>query len=56
MAIRNLRTDKSLPVITISDPERLLSDRDYAQAATAQLLQDLIDLESLRGTGRLFIP
>ena len=56
MAIRNFRTDKSLPVITISDPDRLLTDRYYAQVATARLLQDLIDLESLRGTGRLFIP
>jgi Tfp pilus assembly ATPase PilU len=56
MAIRNLGSDKSLPVITISDPKRLLRDRDYAQAATARLLQDLIDLDTLRGTGRLFIP
>ena len=45
MAIRNFGTDKSLPVITISDPKRLLRDRGYARAAAAQLIQDLIDLE-----------
>ncbi len=56
IAIRQLGAEKSLPVITISDSKRLLRDRDYAQAAAAQLLQDLVDLESLRGTGRLYIP
>jgi hypothetical protein len=56
MTIRAFGTDKSLPVITISDPKRFLIDRAYAQAATAQFLQDLMDLEILRGTGRLFIP
>jgi hypothetical protein len=56
MAIHQLRTDKSLPVVTISDPDRLLRDRDYAQAAAARLLEHLWDLERLRGTGRLYIP
>ena len=56
MAIRDFGTDKTLPVITISDPKRLLRDGDYARAATARLLEYLMDLESLRGTGRLFIP
>ena len=56
LAIREHRTDKSLPVITISDPDRLLIDRDYAQAVTASLLQDLMDLEMLLGTGRLYVP
>ena len=55
-AIRHLRTDKSLPVVTISDPDRLLRDRDYVQAAAVRLLEHLWDLENLRGTGRLYIP
>ncbi len=56
MAIRNLRTDNSLPVVTISDPDRLLTDRAYAQAVTVRLLEHLMDLDRLRGTGRLYIP
>ena len=56
MAIRHFRTDESLPVITISDPDRLLTDRDYSQAATARLIEYLLDLESILGTGRLYIP
>jgi len=56
MAIRNLATGESLPVITISDPDRLLRDRDYAQAAAAKLLEHLWDLDRLRGMGRLYIP
>jgi hypothetical protein len=55
-AIRTLRTDGSLPVITLSDPDRFLIDRDYAHAATERLLERLLDLENLRGTGRLYIP
>jgi hypothetical protein len=56
IAIRNFGTETSLPVITISEPKRLLKDREYAEATTARLIEPLIDLESLRGTGRLYIP
>ncbi len=56
VTIRAFRTDKSLPVITISDPDRLLRDQNYAQTAAAKLLEHLWDLERLRGTGRLYIP
>jgi hypothetical protein len=55
-AIRTLGTARSLPVVTIGDPDRLLRDRDYAQRAAAQLLEYLLDLENLRGTGRLYVP
>ncbi len=56
IAIRRFRTDESLPVVTIGDPDRLLTDRDYALAATARLIDYLLDLESVRGTGRLYVP
>lgn len=56
VTIRAFRTDKSLPVITISDPDRLLRDQNYVQTAAAKLLEHLWDLERLRGTGRLYIP
>ena len=43
-------------VVTIADPDRLMRDRDYAERAAAQLLEYLLDLENLRGAGRLYIP
>ncbi len=55
-AIASLGTARSLPVITIGDPDRLLRDRDYAQRVAAQVLEYLLDLENLRGTGRLYVP
>jgi len=55
-AMATLGTPQSLPVITIGDPDRLLRDRHYAQRAAAQLLEYLLDLDNLRGAGRLYIP
>lgn len=56
VAIRTLCTARSLPVITISDADRLLRDREYAERAAAKLLGFLLDVENLRGTGRLYVP
>ena len=55
-AIASLGTARSLPVVTVGDPDRLLRDRDYAQRVAAQVLEYLLDLENLRGTGRLYVP
>jgi hypothetical protein len=55
-AITSLGTARSLPVITIGDPDRMLRERDYAQRVAAQMLEYLLDLENLRGTGRLYVP
>jgi hypothetical protein len=54
--IRSLWTAESLPVLTLSDPERLLHDRAYAERAADKLLQYLFDIEKHLGTGRGFIP
>jgi hypothetical protein len=54
--IRELSSATTLPVITIADPQRLLRDRSYLEAAAFRLLDYLERIESLRGTGRLFIP
>jgi hypothetical protein len=54
--IRNFNTPDSLPVITLANPERLLSDKTYAARAADRLLQYLVDLDNYRGTGRLYIP
>ena len=55
-AIASLGTARSLPVITIGDPDRLLRDLNYAQRVAAQVLEHLLDLENLRWTGRLYVP
>src|SRR5262245_56486588 len=54
--IRDLSTNSSLPVITIADPQRMVRDHAYRQEAAFRLLDYLDRIESLRGTGRLFIP
>ena len=55
-SIERLGTSRSLPVVTIGDPDRLIRDRHYAERAAAQLLEYLLDLEDLRGAGRLYVP
>lgn len=45
-----------LPVITLADPDRIMTDREYAGRVAEQLLQYLFDIDALRGTRRLYIP
>jgi hypothetical protein len=52
--ILELSDGTSLPVMTIADPRRV--SRDSADACALRLLDFLDRIESLRGTGRLFIP
>lgn len=46
----------SLPVITLSDPQRIQTDGEYASRAAMQLLDYVERIDSLLGAGRLFIP
>jgi hypothetical protein len=54
--IRTCNTPESLPVFTIGDAERLLSDRDYCDRVIWALLEYLLEPDNFRGTGRLFLP
>jgi hypothetical protein len=45
-----------LPVFTISDPNRLMRDGDYAEDVAVSLIEHLERLDSLRGAGRLYLP
>ena len=54
--IQASNTPTSLPVLTISEPQRLLSSRAYAHQVVERLVEYLIDVENLRGTGRLYLP
>jgi hypothetical protein len=47
---------ESLPVLTIGDPRRVVRDAVYAQECAISLLDFIERIETLRGTGRLFIP
>jgi hypothetical protein len=46
----------SLPVITLGDARRFNYDRDYAEAAAEGVMDILLDLDSRRGAGRLYVP
>lgn len=54
--IRSRRTAESLPVLTLADTERLRHDRLYAGRVAVALLQTLLDLDAVRGAGRLYLP
>jgi len=54
--IQARNTPTSLPVLTISEPQRLLSSRAYAHRVVERLVEYLIDVENLHGTGRLYLP
>jgi hypothetical protein len=54
--LQTSNTAASLPVFTISEPQRLLSSGSYAHRVVERLIEYLIDVENLRGTGRLYLP
>ncbi len=56
MTIRRERQSHHLPVFTISDPTRLLRDRDYAEQVAGRLIDHLQRLNELRGAGRIYLP
>jgi hypothetical protein len=56
VTIRQQNRADSLPVLTLSDPRRIVHDREYADLVVERLFEVLLDIELLRGTGRLFLP
>ena len=54
--IRAKSTPTSLPVFTIGDARRLLTDGEYADRIVDRLLRYLLELNAVRGTGRLYLP
>src|SRR5262245_44333678 len=54
--IQASHTSTSLPVLTISEPQRILSSHAYGRRVVERLLEYLIDPENLRGTGQLYPP
>ncbi|MCL4205869.1 MAG: hypothetical protein KJ000_25580 [Pirellulaceae bacterium] len=54
--IRRHNTVDALPVLTLADPDRIGRDAQYAALVVARLFDVLIDVDVLRGTGRLYLP
>jgi hypothetical protein len=54
--LREKNSVRSLPVFTLVDPKRIMSNRAYAERVALRMLEYLLDLQKLRGTGRLFLP
>lgn len=54
--IRRENQPSSLPVFTIANPRRVLTERSYAEQVAVRLLNLLIDIERFRGTGRMYVP
>jgi len=49
-------TSASLPVITIGDADRLLTDPEYRERCATRLVEIVLDIDGYRGVSRLFIP
>lgn len=54
--IRTRGTRASLPVFTIGNADRIFQSSEYADHVVERMLEFLLDLEKLRGTGRLYLP
>ncbi len=54
--MRAKNTATSLPVFTLANAERVFHSRDYAERVAVKLLEYLLDIDRVRGTGRLYLP
>jgi hypothetical protein len=54
--IRANNRPHALPVFTIADCRRVHASKEYADRVIDRLLRYLLELDSLRGAGRLYLP
>lgn len=54
--IRTQNAPTCLPVFTIADPDRIHQSKAYAERVAEQLLEYLLEIDKVRGTGRLYVP
>lgn len=54
--IRGRGTADSLPVLTLADPDRVLGDGAYVSRVAERLIDICLDVDRVRGTGRLYLP
>jgi hypothetical protein len=54
--MRQENTSTSLPIVTIGDADRVLTDPDYRNRCVDRLIEIVFDIADYRGAMRLFIP
>ncbi|MBI3823569.1 MAG: hypothetical protein HY289_12940 [Planctomycetes bacterium] len=54
--IQASNTPMSLPVVTLSDANKVIFSPAYAGQAAERILEYLMDIDNVRGTGRLWAP
>lgn len=54
--MRQESTSASLPVVTISNADRLLNEPEYRSRCVASLVEIVLSIDSYRGARRIFIP
>ena len=54
--LQQFSTDTSLPVITLSKPERIILDKRYREACAETLVEIVLNAELYVGVSRLYIP
>lgn len=54
--MREENTAMSLPVITVSNADRIFNDSDYRNRCVERLIAIVLDLETYQGAMRIFIP
>ena len=54
--IQAFNTTSSLPVFTLADSKQIIASRDYANRVVARFLQYLMEIDNVRGTGRVWLP
>lgn len=54
--IRDSSTPTSLPVLTLANADRIRESSGYAEQVVERLLVILMDLDNMRGTGRIWLP
>ena len=54
--MREEQTSTALPIVTIGDADRVLTDPDYRNRCVDRLIEIVFDIDDYRGAMRLFIP
>ena len=54
--LRTCNSASSLPVFTLGNADKILVNAAYVDAAIDSLFQYLLEIDNLRGTGRLYLP
>jgi len=54
--MRDANTATSLPVFTFANLDRVLDNPAYADQVAEQLIDRLMNLENIRGAGRIWLP